>query len=205
MLHGTRLPGLCYLAKKDNNTKRQLAAMSIITCTGVKSLTKLSKILLYPSSARRKFYKQNVLKPSVTTMPTEFAMVQVSFGDAKLAALIARVLTNERLAACVHVVPNVTSYYIWDGKSCCDPETLLKIKTRASRVDDIIRFIRKHHHYDVPEIVSFPIENGDADYLNWIKAQVPAEPNPELLAKALDELAAKLGDSNAAGEHNSSS
>uniref|UniRef100_A0A2M4C123 Uncharacterized protein n=1 Tax=Anopheles marajoara TaxID=58244 RepID=A0A2M4C123_9DIPT len=177
--------------------------MSIITCAGVKNLTKIPKILLYPSSARRQIYRMNDSKPNVTTMTTEFAMVQVSFGDDKQAALIARILTNERLAACVHVVPNVTSYYIWKGKSCCDPETLLKIKTRASRVDDIVRFIRKHHHYDVPEIVSFPIQNGDEDYLNWIKAQVSAEPNPELLAKTLDELVAKLEVPKDDSEHNS--
>ncbi|XP_049538651.1 divalent-cation tolerance protein CutA [Anopheles darlingi] len=170
--------------------------MSIKTSAGVKSLTKILKIFLYPASSRRIIYRMSTNESNAKTT-TEFAMVQVSFGDEKQAALIARILTNERLAACVHVVPNVTSYYIWNGKSCCDPETLLKIKTRASRVDDIARFIRKHHHYDVPEIVSFPIHNGDADYLNWIETQVSAEPNPELLAKTLDELVANLEGHNA--------
>ena len=72
------------------------------------------------------------------------------------------------LAACVNVVPAVTSHYVWQGRVHADDELLLVIKTRASLAADVAAHIEAHHPYDVPECVVLPIAGGSAPYLDWI-------------------------------------
>ncbi len=76
-----------------------------------------------------------------------------------------------RLAACVQVLP-VTSTYIWQGELHRDPEWLLLIKTTTARYGDVEAFIRKHHSYEVPEIVQVPIRQGLEAYLAWMRSSV---------------------------------
>ncbi|MBA5942234.1 MAG: divalent-cation tolerance protein CutA [Methanophagales archaeon] len=84
---------------------------------------------------------------------------------------IARVLVEERLAACVNIT-DVNSYYRWEGELCKDKESLLMIKTEKSRVDQIIERIREVHSYELPEIIALPIVAGDDKYLAWIGESV---------------------------------
>lgn len=84
---------------------------------------------------------------------------------------IARVLVEERLAACVNIT-DVNSYYRWEGEFCSDKESLLIIKTEKSRVDQIIERIREVHGYKLPEIIALPIIAGYDKYLAWIGESV---------------------------------
>jgi periplasmic divalent cation tolerance protein len=82
---------------------------------------------------------------------------------------IGRMLVEERLAACVNVVPGMRSIYRWEGKVRRDPEVLLVIKTRRTRLPALQRKVSSLHPYTVPEIIALPIATGSAPYLAWLR------------------------------------
>ena len=82
---------------------------------------------------------------------------------------IAKELVERRLAACVNIVPRVHSIYRWRGKVTQDDETMLIIKSRRPLFEKIREAIRELHTYDVPEVISFDIARGDAEFLGWIR------------------------------------
>lgn len=82
---------------------------------------------------------------------------------------IAEALVSEKLAACVNLLPGVTSIYYWEGKLCKESERLLVIKSVASRQDALQRRVRSLHSYVVPEVVTVPIAAGNPDYLRWVE------------------------------------
>lgn len=84
---------------------------------------------------------------------------------------IARTLVEERLAACVSIIPNLTSIYKWKGSVQRADEHLLIIKTVQERIEPLNRRIVELHPYEVPEIVAFPIDNGHPPYLDWVVAE----------------------------------
>ncbi|MBS1953943.1 MAG: divalent-cation tolerance protein CutA [Cyanobacteria bacterium SZAS-4] len=81
-------------------------------------------------------------------------------------------LVTERLAACVNVVPSVLSIYQWEEKIEKDTESILIIKSHRDLFLQLEARIQELHKYDVPEIVSLPIEAGHAPYLTWLNAQL---------------------------------
>jgi len=88
------------------------------------------------------------------------------------AGVIARALVERRLAACVSVIPGVTSHYRWEGELHADVESTLVIKTRVSRVPEVTSAIRELHPYTLPEVVAMPLlEAGHAPYLAWVRAE----------------------------------
>jgi periplasmic divalent cation tolerance protein len=84
---------------------------------------------------------------------------------------IAKVLVEERLAACVNVFP-VKSYYIWEGKLSEDEEELMIIKTTQEAAKNIKARILELHSYKLPEIIIIPIVGGEERYLQWIDQSV---------------------------------
>lgn len=81
---------------------------------------------------------------------------------------IARALVEERLAACVNLVPGLTSIYRWQGKLEQATECLLLIKTTADRFEELKQRVQALHPYELPEIIAVPITAGDSTYLNWL-------------------------------------
>ena len=88
------------------------------------------------------------------------------------AATIAASLVERRFAACVQVVPQIESFYRWEGKVASDVEWLLLCKTTSTRYDDVERAIRELHSYTVAEVVALEIERGSGDYLDWLRRSV---------------------------------
>ena len=80
---------------------------------------------------------------------------------------IARHLVRERLAACINIVPKITSIYEWKGEIVEDSEVLLIIK--AADFAKVEEAIKQLHSYEVPEIISFEIDKGSRDYLEWMR------------------------------------
>ena len=81
---------------------------------------------------------------------------------------LARTLVEDRLAACVNILPAVRSIYSWKGEVCDDGEALLVVKTRASLFDALRGAIVAGHPYEVPEVIAIPIVAGSQPYLDWL-------------------------------------
>jgi periplasmic divalent cation tolerance protein len=80
---------------------------------------------------------------------------------------MARLLIDEKLAACVQLLP-IESFYVWKGQSQNEAEVLLLIKTRSALFEKATARIKAVHSYTVPEIVALPFASGFAGYLDWI-------------------------------------
>ena len=74
---------------------------------------------------------------------------------------------TEKLATCVNILP-VKSLYRWQGNIEEETEAVMFVKTRDELAEEVIRKVKELHSYEVPCIVSFPIEKGNPDYLEWI-------------------------------------
>jgi periplasmic divalent cation tolerance protein len=85
--------------------------------------------------------------------------------------MLARMLIDNRLAACVNVVP-VHSYYRWHGEFCSEPEHLLIAKTTQEKADMVVAAIKAHHPYEVPEIIVLRVSSGHLPYLQWVQQEV---------------------------------
>ena len=101
-------------------------------------------------------------------MTTDFVLVLTTLPASADAAGLAARLVEERLAACVNVLPPMESVYRWKARIERDTERQLVIKTAADRVDALSARIHALHPYDVPELLVLPILNGSASYLGWI-------------------------------------
>ncbi len=99
-------------------------------------------------------------------------LVLCACGTALEAETIARALVNERIAACVNILLQVTSVYRWQGKTETAPEHLLFIKTAPEQEQKLQQRLLQLHSYDTPEIVVLPIESGFPGYLAWLREQV---------------------------------
>jgi periplasmic divalent cation tolerance protein len=105
--------------------------------------------------------------------------VLVTCPNRQVGERIGRALVEERLAACVNIVPGLTSIYRWQGKLCRDREVLLIIKTRRTRFPGMARRIASLHPYSVPEILAVPIARGNSPYLAWVRESTALR-NPRL-------------------------
>lgn len=81
---------------------------------------------------------------------------------------VAAMLLEQKLAACVSILPSVRSLYRWQGKIEESEEWMILIKTGASRVEDVIREVEAVHPYEVPELITFAAEGGLSSYLGWV-------------------------------------
>lgn len=96
-----------------------------------------------------------------------YKLVYVTAASEKEAKKIARVLIEERLVACVNLFP-IDSTYRWKGEVLEENEVAMFIKTKAELVDGVIKRVKKLHSYEVPCIVSLPIEKGYTEFLKWV-------------------------------------
>lgn len=99
-------------------------------------------------------------------------VVVTTVGTEEQAYQIARELVARRQAACVNVLPGMRSVYRWKGKICKDGELLLVIKTLAEEFEGVSATIRELHSYELPEVLSFPVAQGEANFLEWIRSSV---------------------------------
>lgn len=105
---------------------------------------------------------------------SRFAVVLVTAPDLKTARALARAALEERLVACVNVVPKLESHYWWQGKIERSAEVLLVMKTRRTRLAALEKLVLARHPYDTPEFVVLPLEAGSVRYLDWIAANTSA-------------------------------
>jgi periplasmic divalent cation tolerance protein len=101
-------------------------------------------------------------------MPTQYQIILCTCPDQDTAEKLARMLVSDRLAACVNILPGLSSIYRWQGQIASAQEYLLLIKANKSNYQAIETSIKTHHPYELPEIIAVPIENGLPEYLHWI-------------------------------------
>lgn len=106
---------------------------------------------------------------------TDKIVVLVTTHKLAEARKIARTLVEKQYAACVNILPQISSVYRWKDKIRRDPEILLVIKTRRHRFRQLSQCVESMHSYETPEVVVLPIVDGAANYLNWIEQSVPGE------------------------------
>jgi periplasmic divalent cation tolerance protein len=104
----------------------------------------------------------------------DYCVVLVTVSSETEAKTIARALVEERLAACVNIIPGLTSIYRWEENICEDRELLLVIKTRGQKVAALRDCIVHLHSYAVPEVIALPITEGSASYLAWLDSCLTA-------------------------------
>ena len=102
-------------------------------------------------------------------------LILITVPDEKTADSIATMLVDEKLAACVNVVPGLTSYYHWQDRLNKDSEFLLLVKTSPNLFEIIRETVLKLHPYDLPEIIALDISTGFQDYIDWIISQTKEE------------------------------
>ena len=102
----------------------------------------------------------------------DYIVVFITTNTAGEAQRIATLLLEQRQAACVNIIPEVDSRFWWKGELDSAQESLLVIKTRASRLPEIINLVKGVHSNTVPEIIALPIIGGNQDYLDWIDKEV---------------------------------
>jgi periplasmic divalent cation tolerance protein len=99
---------------------------------------------------------------------TDKRIVLSTAGSEEEARKLAHHLVERQLAACVNIVPQIESIYRWQGKVESSKEWLLLIKTTAEKFLAVRDAIRELHSYKLPECIAINVEDGSAEYLQWI-------------------------------------
>ena len=107
---------------------------------------------------------------------TDAVLVLTTVPSPDIGTALARALVQARLAACVSVLPQMTSIYRWQGDLQHDSECQVIIKTVRPRLDAVRALVRESHPYELPEFVVVPVETGEAAYLAWLAAEASGEP-----------------------------
>ena len=102
----------------------------------------------------------------------KFGLVTCACAGAEEAERIAHALVEERLAACVQILPGVRSIYRWQGKVESAEEILLLIKTSEEKFDRLQARVTGLHSYEVPEIVALRITAASSQYLGWLETEL---------------------------------
>ncbi|AFY75173.1 uncharacterized protein involved in tolerance to divalent cations [Synechococcus sp. PCC 7502] len=98
----------------------------------------------------------------------ELIIVMTTVSDAAIAQIIAQTLVTEKLAACVQIIPNLNSTYMWEGKLCIESEQLIMIKTLGDRYTDLEIKLRSIHPYQEPEIIVIAAISASNGYMQWV-------------------------------------
>uniref|UniRef100_A0A7C6E343 Divalent-cation tolerance protein CutA n=1 Tax=Thermus tengchongensis TaxID=1214928 RepID=A0A7C6E343_9DEIN len=99
-------------------------------------------------------------------------VVLITAPSEEVGRTLARALVEERLAACVNLVPGLTSVYRWQGEVVEDREVLLIVKTTTFAFPRLRERVLSLPPYTVPEIVALPIAEGHGPYLDWLRENV---------------------------------
>ncbi|XP_062063655.1 protein CutA homolog isoform X4 [Lepus europaeus] len=97
------------------------------------------------------------------------SVVFVNCPNEQIAKDIARAVLDKKLAASVNILPQAASLYFWKGEIEEATEILLLIKTKTSKVFMLSSYVRLVHPFEIPEVFSLPMDQGDVQYLKWLE------------------------------------
>lgn len=92
--------------------------------------------------------------------------------DEACAQELARQVLSARLAACVTLLPGITSFYHWQGELQQNSEVQLLLKSNTQHQQALLNCLKTHHPYQTPELLVLPVTHGDSEYLLWLSASL---------------------------------
>ena len=98
--------------------------------------------------------------------------IYMTAGSRQEAEKIGKELVASRLAACVNILDNMNSIYMWQGEVQEDSEVVIIAKTTEDRVPQLVEKVKSLHSYECPCIVSIPVSGGNQAFLDWIAGEV---------------------------------
>lgn len=101
-----------------------------------------------------------------------FIVIFITCSNKKEALHITKALLQNKLAACVNIVPKIKSFFWWQAKIDLAEEALLIIKSKKTKLSKIIKLVKSLHSYKVPEIIALPIIAGYKPYLRWLNESI---------------------------------
>ena len=102
----------------------------------------------------------------------EISFIYITTKDKDEAEKIGMALVESKLVACVNIMDNMKSLYMWEGKIQNSNEAVLIAKTTQDNVDKVVEKVKTLHSYECPCIVSLPVHDGYSPFINWIREEV---------------------------------
>ena len=103
---------------------------------------------------------------------SHYQLILCTCPSSESAEQLASLLVDQGLAACINLVPGLTSIYRWQGKVEKDTEVLLLIKSTRGRYAALQTAIQQHHPYELPEIIAVTVDDGSPEYLRWLTSSL---------------------------------
>ncbi len=103
-------------------------------------------------------------------MYKNLTLVYITTESEEEASRIGKAIVEQKLAACVNIIPGMQSIYRWKGEIEEASETVLIAKTHTSRIKELTKLVKDMHNYECPCIVAFPLseDKGNSEYLEWL-------------------------------------
>ncbi|RVE66017.1 hypothetical protein OJAV_G00122390 [Oryzias javanicus] len=168
------LLSLCGAARMDSLPKRCHETVLTSTVRSFLLLTGLFLLLfllLYPALWSFGVRLKSVLTGSY--VPGHHSVLLINSPNEQTAKEIARGIMENRLAASVNILFRTSTMYYWKNEIQDASEILMLVKTRSSKIQKVVDYVRSVHPYGIPEILSFPVEDGSLAYLKWMDEAVP--------------------------------
>ena len=116
--------------------------------------------------------KYKPYREKIEFMSSPFIVMITTTPNKEDANKIAQTLLAKKLAGCVQVIGPISSHYYWKDELCQDEEWLCLIKSSQQHYQTLEKTIQEIHPYEVPEIISLPIQEGNQGYLSWLNQQL---------------------------------
>ncbi|XP_005055740.1 PREDICTED: protein CutA [Ficedula albicollis] len=130
-------------------------------------------VLMYPLLQGLALRLHSALTGS--SIPGTHSIALIACLNEHVARDIARAIMDKKLAAYVNILPKSSALYFWKGELEESTEVLLLVKTRTSKIGELSNYVRSIHPFEIPGIISLPIDQGNPLYLQWIAENVPRD------------------------------
>ncbi|XP_022048179.1 protein CutA homolog [Acanthochromis polyacanthus] len=106
-------------------------------------------------------------------VPGHHSVLLINSPNEQAARDIGRAIMDRRLAASINILSKTSTMYYWKGEIQDASEILMLVKTKTSRIQQVIDYVRSVHPYANPEVLSFPVEDGSLAYMKWMDEAIP--------------------------------
>ncbi|XP_004074579.1 protein CutA homolog [Oryzias latipes] len=165
------LMSLCGAARMESLLKRCRETPTLRSSLLLTGLFLFLFMSLYPALWSIGVRLKSVLTGSYVA--GHHSVLLINSPNEQTAKEIARGVMEHRLAASVNILYRTSTMYYWKSEIQDATEILMLVKTRSSKIQQVVNYVRSVHPYGTPEILSFPVEDGSLDYMKWIDEAVP--------------------------------